>query len=94
MCLKKIPETDVSYSYSCLKAVVASLRLCKAKAKSLSRVRLFATPWTVDYEVPPSMAFSRQEHWSGLPFVREVYIQFYFPEKLLWLDYALTNSLG
>ena len=35
---------------------------------SLSRVRLFATPWTVPYQAPPSMGFSRQEYWSGLPF--------------------------
>ena len=35
--------------------------------KSLSRVRLFATPWTVAYQAPPSMGFSRQEYWSGLP---------------------------
>ena len=38
------------------------------KVKSLSHVRLFATPWTVAYQVPPSMGFSRQEYWSGLPF--------------------------
>ena len=36
--------------------------------KSLSRVRLFATPWTVAYQAPPSMEFSRQLYWSGLPF--------------------------
>ena len=36
--------------------------------KSLSRVRLFATPWTVTHQAPPSMEFSRQEYWSGLPF--------------------------
>ena len=36
--------------------------------KSLSRVRLFATPWTVAYQAPSSMGFSRQEYWSGLPF--------------------------
>ena len=35
---------------------------------SLSRVRLFATPWTVAYQASPSMGFSRQEYWSGLPF--------------------------
>ena len=35
--------------------------------KSLSRVRLFATPWTVAYQASP-MGFSRQEYWSGLPF--------------------------
>ena len=36
--------------------------------KSLSRVQLFATPWTVAYQAPQSMDFSRQEYWSGLPF--------------------------
>ena len=40
----------------------------KVKVKSLSRVRLFATPWTEAYQAPPSMGFSRQEYWSGLPF--------------------------
>ena len=36
--------------------------------KSLSCVRLFATPWTVAYQAPPSIGFSRQEYWSRLPF--------------------------
>ena len=35
---------------------------------SLSRVRLFATPWTVAHQAPPSMGFSRKEYWSGVPF--------------------------
>ena len=39
----------------------------KVKVKSLSRVRLFATPWTTVYQAPPSMGFSRQEYWSGVP---------------------------
>ena len=39
------------------------------KAKLLSRVRLFVTPWTVAHQDPPSMGFSRQEYWSGLPFL-------------------------
>ena len=38
------------------------------KVKSLSRVRLFGTPWTVAQQAPPFMGFSRQEYWSGLPF--------------------------
>ena len=38
------------------------------KVKLLSRVQLFATPWTVAYQAPPSMEFSRQVYWSGLPF--------------------------
>ena len=37
------------------------------KVKSLSRVRLLATPWTAAYQAPPSMGFSRQEYWSGVP---------------------------
>ena len=39
----------------------------KVKVKSLSRVRLFATPWTVGHQAPASMGFPRQEYWSGLP---------------------------
>ena len=39
----------------------------KVKVKSLSRLQLFVTPWTVAYQAPPSVGFSRQEYWSGLP---------------------------
>ena len=39
----------------------------KVKVKSLSRVRLFATPWTVAHQAPRSMEFSRKEYWSGVP---------------------------
>ena len=39
-----------------------------SEVKSLSRVQLFAIPWTVVYQVSLSMGFSRQEYWSGLPF--------------------------
>ena len=39
----------------------------KVKVKSLSRVRLLATPWTAAHQAPPSMGFSRQECWSGVP---------------------------
>ena len=39
----------------------------KVKVKSLSHVRLFATPWTAAYQAPPSMGFSREEYWSRLP---------------------------
>ena len=48
-----------------------ALFLCKCllkKVKSLSCVRLFATPWTVAYQASPSMGFSRQEYWSGFLF--------------------------
>ena len=39
----------------------------KVKVKSLSRVRLLATPWTAAYQAPPSMGFARQGYWSGVP---------------------------
>ena len=39
----------------------------KVKMKSLSRVRPFATLWTVAHQAPQSVGFSRQEYWSGLP---------------------------
>ena len=44
------------------------VKVKEKKVKSLSRVRLFATPWTVAHQAPLSMGFSRQEYWSGLPF--------------------------
>ena len=40
----------------------------KVKVKSLSHVQLFVMLWTVAHQAPPSMGFSRQEYWSGLPF--------------------------
>ena len=40
---------------------------CKVKGKSLSCVRLFATPWTAAHQASPSIGFARQEYWSGVP---------------------------
>ena len=48
--------------------VISICWLDKKERKSLSRVRLFATPWTVAYQALPSMGFSRHEYWNGLPF--------------------------
>ena len=44
----------------------------KVKVKSLSHVRLLVTPWTAAYQAPPSMGFSRQEYWSGVPLLQRV----------------------
>ena len=44
------------------------LSILSVKVKLLSHVQFFATPWTVAYQAPPSMGFSKQEYWSGLPF--------------------------
>ena len=48
--------------------LVHSQVILEVEVKSLSHVRLFATPWTVAYHALLSMGFSRQEYWSGLPF--------------------------
>ena len=49
------------------------LQCMKVKVKMLSRVRLLATPWTAAYQAPPSMGFSRQEYWSGVPLPSPIY---------------------
>ena len=55
-------EAEVEWFYENLQD------LPESKVKSLSYVQLFAIPWTVAYQAPPSMRFSRQEYWSALPF--------------------------
>ena len=50
----------------------------KVKVKSLSRVWLLATSWTAAYQAPPSMGFSRQEYWSGVPLPSPTYTLLWF----------------
>ena len=67
----------------------------KVKAKSLSRVLLLATPWTVAYQSPPSMGFSRQEYWSGvlLPW-GAMYIYIYMCVCIYIYIYILEQALA
>ena len=53
----------------------------KAKVKSLSPVWLPATPWTAAYQAPPSMGFSRQEYWSGVPLPSNTKLAAYISER-------------
>ena len=63
-----IPKVNAKEcSNYCTIALISYASKVKVKVKSLSRVRLFVIPWTVAYQAP-SMRFSRQEYWSGLPF--------------------------
>ena len=48
-------------------SIICPFACLKVKVKSLSHVGLFAAPWTVAYQAPPSMGFSRQEYWNGVP---------------------------
>ena len=59
----------------------------KVKVKSLSHVRLLATPWTATYQAPPSMGFSRQEYWSGVPLPSQFIFECWFCIVLLcWIS--------
>ena len=57
----------------------------KLKGKSLSHVRLLATLWTAAYQAPPSMGFSRQEYWSGVPLPSPLFLRCYFETWLVFL---------
>ena len=72
----------------------------RVKVKSLSRVRLLVTPWTGAYQAPPSVGFSRQEFWSGVPLPSpksiNKYCQFYFQKtesEKIWKLLAAAKSL-
>ena len=58
----------------------------KVKVKSLSCVQLSATPWTAAYQAPPSMEFSRQEYWSGVPFPSPIYVRIWYLSFSFWLN--------
>ena len=60
----------------------------KAKEKSLSCVRLSVIPWTAAYEAPPSMGFSRQEYWSGVPLPSPMHES----EKRKWSRLVVSDS--
>ena len=63
--------------------------------KSLSHVQLFATPWTAAYQAPPSMGFSRQEYWSGLPLPSPRFIMdlFLIGRKITFLIEMLKRDI-
>ena len=56
----------------------------QSESEALSRVRLFATPWTAAYQAPPSMGFSRQEYWSGVPLPSPSMPGELCPNQVLW----------
>ena len=66
--IKGEKEKNLMPTHLFLCQLCLNITLAKVKVKSLSHVRLFATPWTVAHQAPPSMGFSRQGYWSELPF--------------------------
>ena len=95
----QVTELGTILATEIFKSVGSSLMAGKkVKVKSLSRVQLFATPWTVVYQAPPSMGFSRQEYWSGLPFssllFRDVLEFFSLKRYVLWSVVELREPSG
>ena len=64
----------------------------KVKVKTLSRVRLLATPWTAAYQAPPSMGFSRQEYWSGVSLPSSISIPTWCQIDILCLEHYYLLS--
>ena len=64
----------------------------KVKVKSLSYVWLFSTPWTAAHQVPPSMGFSRQEYWSGLPLPTPILTLCVYIYIYIYILYKYVNS--
>ena len=65
----------------------------KVKVKSLSPARLSATPWTAAHQAPPSLGFSRREHWSGLPFPSPMHEKWKVKVKSLSHVWALCDPM-
>ena len=61
------------------------------KVKSLSCVRLLATPWTEAYQTPPSMGFSRQEYWSGVPLPSPLKLSYYDASSFLLFNLSVKD---
>ena len=72
-----VPGILQARTLECVAISLSNAWKWKVKVKSLSRVWLLATPWTAAHQAPPSMGFSRQEYWSGVPLPS--------PIKMLWL---------
>ena len=66
ICQVRVSAVNKNRSGRRIKNVFAQVLLLLLLSR-FSRVRLFATPWTAAYQAPPSMRFSRQEYWSGVP---------------------------
>ena len=64
------------------------------KVKSLSLVWPSATPWTAAYQAPPSMGFSRQEYWSGVPLPSPGLVRSLQPPDILWIHWRVYNSIA
>ena len=76
------PRNSLTLVVQWLRLHVSNAGKWKVRVKSLSRVLLFAIPWTAAYQAPPSVGFSRQEYWSGLPLPSST------PPELLWYPFS------
>ena len=90
-----IPGILQERTLECVAISCSSALKWKVKVKSLSHVRLLATPWTEAYQAPPSMGFSRQEYWSGVPSPSPMTISrsIHFAEMALFHSFLRQSSI-
>ena len=97
LCPTLCNPTDCSLSGFSVYGISQARILERNKLKLLSRVQFFVTPWTVAYQAPPSMGFSRLEYWKGFPFPSLGYLPYsgIEPRSLtLQVDSSLCEPLG
>ena len=88
---------DISFSSLILSLLCFLLLLLLLLLSHFSRVRLYATPQTAAHQAPPSLGFSRQEHWSGLPFPSPIVFSSlsHIPNNSisvsLWIIFSIVN---
>ena len=73
-CFQRISLNFLQLAFSPSESYSFPFGTVKVKVKSFSRVRLFATPWTVAHQAPPSMGFCRQVYWRGVPFPSRIQV--------------------
>ena len=91
----KVPIRAIHYIYVYRGVVLILIRSVCACVCVISRVQLFATPWTVTHQAPLSIGFSRQEYWNGLPFpLQEIFLAQGLNSCLVCLLHMQTESLA
>ena len=83
-----VPGILQARTLECVAISVSNAWKWKVKVKSLSCVQLLVTPWTAAYQARLSMGFSRQEYWSGMPFLSPMHES----EKWKWSRLVLSDS--
>ena len=86
-----VPGILQARTLECVAISFSSAWKWKVKVKLLSPVWLFATPWTAAHQAPPSMGFSRQEYWSGVPLPTAPQIDFFWQVYINFISISIFS---